>query len=882
MTNYFQMKFNPVDVEMNQIQISLSFKINVICCIIHLFKQQIFSMSENAEQIYFINQCSLVVKYLDENSALNLKDLSNCDNSENMLFKNIQRTNNSNDWERSFEIYRYKMNQRDEGESHEYICYQCKYTNNRLKVIQNGCKCTKCNADMEVKINNKHNYVSFMPEPSRDEFQLSVNSDNINCDNTNSKIVLNDNTKITLDKSFFILEDIIRNIDQNYFGNDMISLIINDFNRHNIMNETEMQRDIFSQLCWMDKDKQLNTQNIHKTLSNMGIMSKLKEKYDEIDGNKYHKILISNGKVRLANTNENKFSQFCMCDFKNNNLRFALSNPFYRSLIDSITKVMNNTSSTISYNAIQCIQSAFKSYENEICPMLSTNHTVKINDNIYVYWVYLWALSIICRKQMEPSAEYVPLQIDLAIIPNDNIDVKTGKSIDDEVGDIFDRLTIHNIPFNKNNQKVIIDPRNIESVICTIEKLIQIYINIGKRNAAQNRIIIVVDRRVHHKSPKDDLYCFIPPTYATIDEKYGIISSINNTSQFILPPSNDHKTIKGNENNNLIVVSYLIRSKHKFKHLYYEQYDTDEKEQLCAMQHFKSSPNQTHDNMQSSNAIIDTFLFWKGGHCRLESMDLKRIIPKLFTDKAIPESFTDFDLLHPNLWNVTNDIWNVWNQSYLQRAQFVSFSINNHFQINEHNKRIINQNCQLFDKKEVKISENNKYFEDNIACLRSLIDEDIQVIDEENIAMKDIIITNNISEYCPPDLSKINCTFSTIYDVWGYRKTELALNNYQQNINKSTDVNEKKCNEKWQQYKQQFPVIDTSPKILIADNIVGYHFFTVALSHVIRALDKYKPFQVSMGIISNQISTFDSIEKSQCKKIDMDHLLNRNNIRFET
>eukprot|EP01084_Bolivina_argentea_P302890 522884_1 len=151
-----------------------------------------------------------------------------------------------------------------------------------------------------------------------------------------------------------------------------------------------------------------------------------------------------------------------------------------------------------------------------------------------------------------------------------------------------------------------------------------------------------------------------------------------------------------------------------------------------------------------------------------------------------------------------------------------------------------------------------------INCLNSLIDDDI-------------IITNQKFEYHVPDMSKIqsitdNDDFSTIYDVCGYCNTEIELNHQRSGIS-----NLKYNNKEWEQYLKTFPFVEVTPKILIADNIIGYHLLTVAMSHIIRKLDKYQPFQISMGIIADKIK---SINQFPIGEIDVNHVLKSNHLHF--
>eukprot|EP01084_Bolivina_argentea_P205197 350592_1 len=92
---------------------------------------------------------------------------------------------------------------------------------------------------------------------------------------------------------------------------------------------------------------------------------------------------------------------------------------------------------------------------------MSDGSNVKINDNIFVYWMYIWCMSIVIRHYIETAdnTSLIPLHIDLVIIPN-HVTNYNG-----EIGSIRNRLTSNKISYNTNNNKVICDPSNMHGLI---------------------------------------------------------------------------------------------------------------------------------------------------------------------------------------------------------------------------------------------------------------------------------------------------------------------------------------------------------------------------------------------------------------------------------
>eukprot|EP01084_Bolivina_argentea_P264247 447557_1 len=155
----------------------------------------------------------------------------------------------------------------------------------------------------------------------------------------------------------------------------------------------------------------------------------------------------------------------------------------------------------------------------------------------------------------------------------------------------------------------------------------------------------------------------------------------------------------------------------------------------------------------------------------------------------------------------------------------------------------------------------------------------------------DIIITNRNDEHFIPALptkSKIHqcdlTTMPTIYDVWTYCYTNSTV--------KMTLKESEICNKAFgdatfydmvDKYEKQFPgfietqhinidnidenkssrsdyktdpqsVIQTSTiSNRIEDNIIVYHFYTIAMSHVLRTFDKLSPIQITMAIIVDKV-----------------------------
>eukprot|EP01084_Bolivina_argentea_P269860 458749_1 len=85
----------------------------------------------------------------------------------------------------------------------------------------------------------------------------------------------------------------------------------------------------------------------------------------------------------------------------------------YRFVYQSIIK-----QDLLPIHAVGLLKDAFANYKEMFCDSSSINPTVKFDDDIFAFWVYIWSTNIIIRTYMEPYSKLLPIQFDVCIIPN--------------------------------------------------------------------------------------------------------------------------------------------------------------------------------------------------------------------------------------------------------------------------------------------------------------------------------------------------------------------------------------------------------------------------------------------------------------------------------
>ena len=74
---------------------------------------------------------------------------------------------------------------------------------------------------------------------------------------------------------------------------------------------------------------------------------------------------------------------------------------------------------------------------------------IKIKDSLCAFISYTFAMSNAVQKYMSPSPQIYPLIIDFWIIPKSTVTVGNNKELQDEIGDIDERLREHKLRFIK-------------------------------------------------------------------------------------------------------------------------------------------------------------------------------------------------------------------------------------------------------------------------------------------------------------------------------------------------------------------------------------------------------------------------------------------------
>eukprot|EP01084_Bolivina_argentea_P291943 501819_1 len=162
----------------------------------------------------------------------------------------------------------------------------------------------------------------------------------------------------------------------------------------------------------------------------------------------------------------------------------------------------------------------------------------------------------------------------------------------------------------------------------------------------------------------------------------------------------------------------------------------------------------------------------------------------------------------------------------------------------------------------------------------------------------DIVVTNNDNEYYAPIFKYQTGEKRGILDMFEGTQHSLSVEHLKIlpvlydvwlycNICETTRFNIKgldaylRVREEWSTYNDMLPAMTVKPKSWIEDTVLDYHLCICAVSHVLRNLDAFAPFQVHTVIISNKLTTFVDDASARCKQIiQIKQILNQNNIKF--
>eukprot|EP01084_Bolivina_argentea_P267908 454919_1 len=308
----------------------------------------------------------------------------------------------------------------------------------------------------------------------------------------------------------------------------------------------------------------------------------------------------------------------------------------------------------------------------------------------------------------------------------------------------------------------------------------------------------------------------------------------------------------------------------------------------------------------SEYCIVNNYLYLHGRFVRFIPSDMIQILPHFFNIKTQHQAILkNFELYYETLWHLPDDILTYWNRKHID-SNYKTSKIKTQIYF-DHIRDTLAKLCKMENK--VIYNKTNKTIEKNeiILRLQNSIEDDINQKYPWEAEMKfcgcnldnDIIITNGDDEYYVPSveyetgqiyerktvsswMKQYNLSIEhlkmmpVLYDVWAY-SSSVNLITFNDIITK-LKIHNQTFQYEWKKYKLLLPVMTEKPGVLIRDTILDYHFCICALSHVLRNLDSFAPFQINSAIISHKLGKVD-INK-EFDAIDIDNILRKNQIRF--
>eukprot|EP01083_Nonionella_stella_P215040 774322_1 len=172
------------------------------------------------------------------------------------------------------------------------------------------------------------------------------------------------------------------------------------------------------------------------------------------------------------------------------------------------------------------IRYLFNNLHNEYCASfgkpISMAPDIKIKDSIFIFVSYIIGMNMAVRKYIEPTPVQCPFIIDFWIIPNRTARFLAQHEIDNDIGNITQRLKQNQVTFVKQKCRADDISSFAEQITnCLFAKKIKHALD--KDHVHICRLIFIVDRRYNKR---DILYCIVPPS------EYGQV--ITNASYDIL------------------------------------------------------------------------------------------------------------------------------------------------------------------------------------------------------------------------------------------------------------------------------------------------------------------------------------------------------------
>eukprot|EP01083_Nonionella_stella_P081633 224991_1 len=155
---------------------------------------------------------------------------------------------------------------------------------------------------------------------------------------------------------------------------------------------------------------------------------------------------------------------------------------------------------------------------------------------------------------------------------------------------------------------------------------------------------------------------------------------------------------------------------------------------------------------------------------------------------------------------------------------------------------------------------------------------------------ENVVVSNTDDEFCVPDLDAALSVIEkehdwkpVLYDVYLYHHIERSLaHSPTMDASKPVHLNHERRKE-WERYLQQISLplpkdaaVDLHPARKIVDSIVGYHHFTIAVSHIIKVYQIFPQFRLSLAFIIHKRYPM----HHEGFKRDIDDMFEQNDIEY--
>eukprot|EP01083_Nonionella_stella_P253521 872276_1 len=188
-------------------------------------------------------------------------------------------------------------------------------------------------------------------------------------------------------------------------------------------------------------------------------------------------------------------------------------------------------------NIVHLFTNMYDQYCASFGKPMSMTPDIKIKDSIFIFISYTFGMSTAIKHYIESIPELSPLIVDFWIIPNRTASAGRQHEIDNNIGNIKQRLDHNRVAYIRKGCKAD-DMLSFIQKVNIMKCLFQTKIREAMHKDKIRRLIFIVDRRYNRET--DTLYCIVPPPeygHVITNASYDVLNMSHwySSSNYLLP-----------------------------------------------------------------------------------------------------------------------------------------------------------------------------------------------------------------------------------------------------------------------------------------------------------------------------------------------------------